>query len=52
MLLRRAALDVAGATLSDAPFERWLAEFGERCTAAGLGHVVADDVLAAAAPLA
>ncbi len=50
VLLRRTALDVAG--LSDEPGSTAaaLADFAERCTALGLGHVLADDVLAAGAP--
>lgn len=45
MLLRRAALDIAGLG-DDAPLGIWLAEFGERCAMLGLSHAVADDVLA------
>jgi glycosyltransferase involved in cell wall biosynthesis len=49
VLLRRTALEIAGSG-TDAPFARWLAEFGERCGAVGLSHVIADDVLAGGAP--
>lgn len=52
VLLRRDALDLAGT-----PQDAWspaaaLADFGERCTALGLAHVLADDVLAEGAPVA
>jgi glycosyltransferase involved in cell wall biosynthesis len=50
VLLRRTALDAAG--FSDEPLSpaAALADFGERCSALGLGHVLADDVLAAGRP--
>jgi glycosyltransferase involved in cell wall biosynthesis len=51
VLLRRAALDAAGALdaeLGDLPAA--LVDWGERCTALGLGHVLVDDVLVAGPP--
>ncbi|HEX3875250.1 MAG TPA: glycosyltransferase [Solirubrobacteraceae bacterium] len=45
VLLRRAALDVAGASDEPVSPAAALADFAERCTAIGLGHVLADDVL-------
>lgn len=54
VLLRRTALDAAGVTDEPATTPAAaLADFGERCAAIGLGHVLADDVLAAgsASPL-
>ena len=52
VLLRRTALDAAGTTDDDDSVSpaAALAGFGERCTALGLSHVLADDVLAAGAP--
>jgi glycosyltransferase involved in cell wall biosynthesis len=50
VLLRRPALDAAGPldrTLGDLAVA--LADWGNRCAALGLGHVLADDVLAAGA---
>src|SRR5947199_397811 len=41
-----------GTTLREAAAAAALAEFGERCTALGLAHVLADDVLAAGEPAA
>ena len=54
VLLRRTALDVAGCSDDDEDVSpaAWLAAFGERCTALGLAHVLADDVLAAGPPAA
>lgn len=52
VLLRRTALDAAGVTDEPATPAAALADFGERCTAIGLGHVLADDVLAAGSPAA
>lgn len=47
VLLRRPALDVVGEVTQDAPASvaGWIAEFAERCSALGLGHVLADDLL-------
>lgn len=50
VLLRRTALDAAGVTDEPATPAAALADFGERCSAIGLGHVLADDVLAAGSP--
>jgi glycosyltransferase involved in cell wall biosynthesis len=50
VLLRRTALDVAGFTTEPMSPAAALADFGERCSALGLGHVLADDVLAAGNP--
>jgi len=54
VLLRRSALDAAGLAPDDdhASVAAALADFAERCTALGLAHVLADDVLAAGAPAA
>jgi len=50
VLLRRAALDAAGSTDAPTSPAAVLADFGERCTALGLSHVLADDVLAGGRP--
>jgi glycosyltransferase involved in cell wall biosynthesis len=47
VLLRRTALDVAGFSVEPLTPTAALADFGERCSALGLVHVLADDVLAA-----
>ena len=47
VLLRRTALDVAGFSGEPLSPAAALADFGERCSALGLVHVLADDVLAA-----
>ena len=52
VLLRRAAIDAAGIADVTASPAAALADFGERCTALGLGHVLADDVLADGRPAA
>jgi glycosyltransferase involved in cell wall biosynthesis len=46
VLLRRTALDVAGTGAVASSPTAALADFAERCTALGLSHVLADDVLA------
>ncbi|MGI8728814.1 MAG: glycosyltransferase [Solirubrobacteraceae bacterium] len=50
VLLRRRALDIAGVTDDDMSPAAALADFGERCTALGLSHVLAEDVLASGGP--
>ena len=50
VLLRRTALDVAGFSDEALSPAAALADFGERCSALGLVHVLADDVLAAGEP--
>jgi glycosyltransferase involved in cell wall biosynthesis len=52
VLLRRSALDLAAIADGHVSAAFALADFGERCTALGLGHVLADDVLAAGEPAA
>jgi glycosyltransferase involved in cell wall biosynthesis len=52
VLLRRTALDAAGPGEDDGSPAAALADFGERCTALGLGHVLADDVLVSGEPAA
>ena len=52
VLVRRSALDAAGVGDEPGSPAAELADFAERCTALGLGHVLADDVLAAGAPAA
>jgi len=52
VLVRRSAIDAAGMSDEPASPAAELADFAERCTALGLGHVLADDVLAAGEPAA
>lgn len=52
VLIRRDALDLALVEDDGGSPAAQLAAFAERCTALGLGHVLADDVLAAGAPAA
>lgn len=52
VLLRRTALDLAGTSDDARSPAAALADFGERCSALGLAHVLADDVLAAGRPAA
>jgi len=52
VLLRRTAIEAAGVSDAAASTAAALADFGERCTALGLGHVLADDVLAIGQPAA
>ncbi len=46
LVIRRTALDVVGSGEESWSLPGGIADFGERCTAVGLGHVLADDVLA------
>jgi len=52
VLLRRTALDLVGTSDDILSPAAALAEFGERCVARGLSHVLADDVLAGGVPAA